>query len=213
MNEKEIDQGKGYGDNALKLIAEHQGFDGKPKTVATIADLKKLQKAEGGTIVYRGLSDYSQAATESNDPYASFGDKISYSADQAINDFKNGDYYGGWGMFGNGTYTSVNYDEASSYKDVMDRDSGKMGNGKVMAMLIPSSAVMPTSAQVKQAIESVASNTTGFGQRTNQNNLGRLLATQGFQAYDSGFVQDDKMGNIVVLDRSMLTVADEEAKS
>jgi hypothetical protein len=212
MNEQDISAGRAYGDNALKLVAEQQGFTGTPKTVATVADLKKLQEAEGGTIVYRGLSNYSTEAANSDDPYMSYQDKISYTADQAIDDFKNGEYYAGWGMFGNGTYTSVNRDEAVSYAEAIDRESGKMGGGKTMAMLIPSSALMPTPTQVKEAMKFVSANNPEPRYKTQKNDLGRLLASKGFQAYDSGYVQDDKAGNIVVLDRSMLTVADEVVK-
>lgn len=192
MKQAELDSGRGYGDNGLKIIAERQGFTGKPKTVEKISDLQDIQKTEGGILVYRGITDYSANNWE-----------ISYTAEQAITDFREGEYYAGWGAFGNGTYTTVNVDEASSYASSMD-DDGKMGNGKSMAMLIPKSAKMPTEAQVKSAMKAV---TYEHLEPTHRNNVARILASQGFQAYNAGYLQDDKGAYFVVLDRSMLTVA------
>jgi hypothetical protein len=194
MKQAELDAGRSYGDNGLKIIAERQGFTGKPKTVATIADLQEIQKTEGGILVYRGITDFS--ANEKD---------ITYTAEQALTDFREGEYYAGWGAFGNGTYTTVDVDEASSYASSMD-DEGKMGNGKSMAMLIPKTAKMPTEAQVKSAMKAV---TYEHLESTHRNNVARILAAQGFQAYNAGYLQDDKGAYFVVLDRSMLTVSEQ----
>ena len=206
MNQSEIESGGAAGDNALKIIAEKQGFSGKPKTVKTVAELEAKQKKEGGTIVYRGLSDYSaQARAESNND----GGPISLSAEQSAANFRDGEYYGGLGFFGNGTYTSKSKEMASSYANTFDESEGKMGNGLVMAILIPANAIMPTESKVKSSLKALswAQMEPNF-----DNNLGRSLAAQGFQAFDSGFVQSDKSGNIVILDRSMLTVAIEDVQ-
>jgi hypothetical protein len=212
MNETEVAAGKSYGDNALKIIAERQGFTDKPKSVETIEDLQEIQKTEGGRLVYRGLADFSQKAIDmgmARDP-ALYDDTanipITYSAQQAINDFREGEYYAGWGMFGNGTYTTSSVDTASSYANTVEESEGKLGNGRVMAMLIPKSAKMPSESEVKAVVKAL--NYTSI-ESTHENNIGRVLATRGYQAYDSGYVQSDKMGNIVILDRSMLTVAKE----
>lgn len=201
MDAAEVAAGKSYGDNALKIIAERQGFTGKPKTVETIADLQEIQKTEGGRLVYRGITDFSAEAAEKS---SSSGGPISYTAEQALTDFREGEYYAGWGMFGNGTYTTSSLDTAVSYANVKTSDEGRMGNGKTMAMLIPKDAKMPSESEVKEVVKSLDfRNVT----KTHQNDIGRILATRGYQAYDSGYVQSEKMGNIVVLDRSMLTVA------
>lgn len=201
MDAAEVASGRGYGDNALKIIAERQGFTGKPKTVETIAELQEIQKTEGGRLVYRGLSDFSaEAAQTSNNE----GGPISYSAEQGLEDFREGEYFAGWGMFGNGTYTTSSVDTAVSYASTLDESEGKMGNGKTMAMLIPTSAKMPSASEVKAVVNALSYTTID---KTHENDIGRILATRGYQAYDSGYVQSDKMGNIVVLDRSMLTVA------
>ena len=101
---------------------------------------------------------------------------------------------------------TVEIDETADTEKVassMD-DDGKMGNGKSMAMLIPKSAKMPTEAQVKAAMKAV---TYEHLEPTHRNNVARILASQGFQAYNAGYLQDDKGAYFVVLDRSMLTVA------
>lgn len=201
MDATDIAAGRAYGDNALKIIAERQGFTGKPKTVETIADLQEIQKTEGGTIVYRGIANYSAEAAEK---MLSSGGEISYTAEQALTDFREGEYYAGWGMFGNGTYTTPNVETAVSYANVKVFDEGKLGNGKTMAMLIPKDAKMPSESEVKEGLKSLKFNNQT---RTHENDIGRFLATRGYQAYDSGYVEEEKMGNIVVLDRSMLTVA------
>jgi hypothetical protein len=82
---------------------------------------------------------------------------------------------------------------------------GQMGNGQVMAMLLPKNAIMPTKEVVKQTFKEIMDNPafdSGY-------NIGRALAAKGYQAYDVGYLQGDKTGIYVILDRSMLTVAKE----
>jgi len=199
MSQKQIESGQAYGDNALKIIAERQGFTGKPKTVATIEDLQKIQSTEAGILVYRGVTDYSRAQ-------ASGGGSVqpTYTAEQALTDFREGEYFGGWGVFGNGTYTTQRIDEAVSYSETMDLDNGKLGNGRVMAMLIPKNAKAPSETLVKSIVKDMVYG----GEPSHRNNIGRRLASMGYQYYDAGHVQNDKYGTYVILDRSMLTVAE-----
>ena len=205
MSEKELESGYMRGDNTLKIIAERQGFTGKPKIVSTVAELKQLQETEGGTIVYRGISEWRRLET-TTEPYTAT--VITYTAEQAVEQFKRGDYRAGWGAFGTGTYTTVKGDEASSYANDYDESEDTYGNGKVMAIHIPKSAKMPTQQQVKEAMNLVSYEKNVRG--THKDNVARILASQGFQAYNAGFVQDDKKDYFVILDRSMLTVADQD---
>lgn len=194
MNFEDTNSGRAYGDNALKIIAERQGFTGKPKTVGTVEDLQAIQRTEAGILVYRGIADYSSMGTN----------EVTYTADQGLKDFRTGDYFGGWGAFGNGTYTSHSIDEATSYANTKDLDNGKLGNGKVIAMLIPKNAKAPSKSVVNQVVKDMV-----YGREPNhRNNIGRRLASMGYQYYDAGYVQSDKAGTYVVLDRSMLTVAE-----
>jgi hypothetical protein len=195
--------GKESGDIALKIIAERQGFIGVPKTVKTIAELQKLQETEGGILVYRGLSNYSADSAQRNENTGN----ISYSAEQGVIDFRQGNYHAGYGAFGNGIYTTKLPEEAQSYAFDVDEESGSLGNGKVMAMHIPKNAKMPTQAQVQSAMKLI---NYDHLEPTHKNNVARILASQGFQAYNAGFIQDDKSRIFVILDRSMLTVAEQD---
>jgi hypothetical protein len=199
MDFEESNAGRAYGDNALKIIAERQGFTDKPKTVETLEDLENLQKlpAEqgGGFIVFRGVADYSSTGDN----------EVTYTAEQALTDFREGEYFAGWGAFGNGTYTTPKIDSAQSYADDVDSDNNKLGNGKVMAMMIPDTAKSPTAEVVKTVMKEMV----WGGEKSHRNNVGRRLAAMGYQYYDAGYVQSDKAGIFVVLDRSMLTVAEQ----
>jgi len=198
MDFAESNAGRAYGDNALKIIAERQGFTEKPKTVETLEDLENLAKLSaeqgGGFIVFRGIADYSSTGDS----------EVTYTAEQALTDFREGEYFGGWGAFGNGTYTTSFVDSAQSYADDVDPDNNKLGNGKVMAMMIPDTAIAPTAEVVKAVMREMV----WGGEKSHRNNVGRRLAAMGYQYYDAGHVQDDKRGIYVVLDRSMLTVAE-----
>lgn len=192
MEDTERKTGSSYGDNSLKIIAERQGFTGKPKTVATVSEIIRLQETEGGLVVYRGIADFKK-------------DGKSYTAEQAVEQFKRGEYYAGFGAFGNGTYTTINASEAGGYADTVDEDTNVYGNGQVMAMHIPKNAKMPTKEQVRKAMKYEGMSYP----RTHKNSVANNLAAQGFQVYNAGFLQDDKKDYFVVLDRSMITVAEE----
>ena len=203
MSVAQVESGQAYGDNALKIIAERQGFTGKPKTVATVYDLEEKQIQEGGIVVFRGVTNYSRAQAEGGGSI-----QPTYTAEQALTDFREGEYFGGWGVFGNGTYTSSRVQEADSYANFTDLDNGKLGKGKVMAMLIPKDAKAPSETLVKTIIKNIVYG----GEPSHRNDIGRRLASMGYQYYDASFVQDDKVGTYVILDRSMLTVAEKAVK-
>ena len=198
MSEAQVANGQAYGDNALKIIAERQGFTGKPKTVESVYELEEMQIQNGGIVVFRGIANYSADKTN----------KVTYPAEQALTDFREGEYFGGWGVFGNGTYASSNFNEADTYKNFFDIENGKLGKGKMMAMLIPKNAKAPSEAVVRSVIKNIVYG----GEPSHRNDIGRRLASMGYQYYDASFVQNDKVGNYVILDRSMLTVAEKEVK-
>lgn len=201
MDTKDTASGKGFADNTLELIAERQGFTGKPQTVATITDLQDYAAKNDSFIVYRGISNFTTVRHDNDRDYKA--SDVTYSAEQALTDFREGEYHAGWGSFGNGTYVTAFVDTASSYADVVELENGKLGGGKTMAMAIPRGARMPTKEVVRETMESLRYG----GTRSHQNDIGRALAAKGYQAYDVGHVQLGKAGNWVVLDRTMLTVA------
>lgn len=74
----------GEEDRVLKLLYEETGFDGFPK-VGTEADVTQAWQ-NGGHLMVRGVS------------------KSGKDGKQYLNDFQNGDYFVGNGVYGNGTY-------------------------------------------------------------------------------------------------------------
>lgn len=80
----------------LNHIYAARGFDALPKIVdkATFDSLKKTEK-----VYYRGVKDFGDNGT----------------AQELINNFKTGDYYAGYGIFGNGTYSSDLFNSALDY--------------------------------------------------------------------------------------------------
>ena len=114
-------KGKNEWENiTLEIIAEKQGFAGKPKVVSS-EEMTNLEK-EGWTIAYRGIANPKM-----------YGPNLPTAEDFA-EDFKNGDYYAGAGVTGDGIYLTTNYDLAKSYTE---QDSLAFGTGKVLKVAIP----------------------------------------------------------------------------
>ena len=202
MRTKDIASGGTQGDGMLKKVVKLQGFDGTPQVVDTVADIKTIAKETPGKVLYRGIADFSQESAESG--LLPLRPNISYSADKAVEDFIQGEYRAGWGAFGSGTYTSERYYEASGY--ALSTDSGATGSGKIITMFLPDSVLMPTKEVVKETMREVI---RGGSLDWAGGNVGRALAAKGYQAYDVGFLQSDKAGIYVILDRTAVTVARE----
>jgi hypothetical protein len=202
MRTKDIASGGTQGDSMLKKVVKLQGFDGKPQVVDTVADIKTIAKQTPGKVLYRGIADFSQESAESG--LLPLRPNISYSADKAVEDFIQGEYRAGWGAFGSGTYTSQRFDEASGY--ALSTDGGATGSGKIITMFLPDSVLMPTKEVVKETMREVI---RGGSLDWAGGNVGRALAAKGYQAYDVGFLQSDKAGIYVILDRTAVTVARE----
>jgi hypothetical protein len=202
MRTKDIATGGTQGDGMLKKVVKLQGFDGKPQVVDTVADIKTIAKQTPGKVLYRGIADFSQESAKSG--LLPLRPNISYSADKAVEDFIQGEYRAGWGAFGSGTYTSQRFDEASGY--ALSTDGGATGSGKIITMFLPDSVLMPTKEVVKETMREVI---RGGSLDWAGGNVGRALAAKGYQAYDVGFLQSDKAGIYVILDRTAVTVARE----
>jgi hypothetical protein len=192
--------GSGQEDTALVIIAQKQGFDGKPKLVETHSDLTEIQSKEGGLLVYRGIADYAQD-----------GKEVSFTGARGADELRSGDYHAGFGVYGNGIYSTTKIDAASAYANMKDDAYDRRGNGVTVAMLIPQTAKAAPFDTVRATMKSVADR---VGKDTSMNahqgnDLGRALASQGFQYYDAGIVHGKASGVFVILDRSMLTVAKE----
>ena len=209
INAAEVASGQGKSDAQLTLIAQAQGFDGKPTLVDTLDNIYDLQAKEGGTLVFRGLGNYSATLDGKVDFDYDLKptDNATFTGQQAAEQFQSGDYHPGWGAFGSGTYTATDAAEAVGYGKMEMPSEGRLGNGVGLAMLIPSDARMPTEEVVKSTMKEITqSSGNSFA---GSYNIGRALAAKGYQAYDVGHLQTDKAGYVVVLDRSMLTVSKE----
>lgn len=102
---------RGGGDPNLAGIAEVQGFDGKPLVLTSVQESNQLVQ-EGWTRAYRGTSPAPRGR--------------SYSEE-----FAEGDYFPGLGIYGNGTYSSNSFATASGYS----------GGGGLNEILISPNAV------------------------------------------------------------------------
>lgn len=200
MRKQNRQNGSGQEDTGLVIIAQKQGFDGKPKLVETSEDLMEVQSKEGGMLVYRGIADYAQN-----------GEQVSFTGARGADELRSGDYHAGFGVYGNGIYTTTKIDAASAYANMKDDAYDRRGNGVTVAMLIPQTAKAAPRDVVRGTMKSVADR---VGKDTSMqphqgNDLGRALASQGYQYYDAGNVHGKGSGVFVILDRSMLTVAKE----
>jgi hypothetical protein len=208
---EQLGAGQKPSDVALDIIVKSQGFDGKPKTTNTIQELNELEKTNEYITVYRGVTDFSIDAFESGK--GDENSEISQSANKSIKDFTEGEYFSGQGISGSGTYTSKVKDTADSYASNMDESEGVFNNGKTMKILVPKNIKMPSPEFVKKVTNDVATfwinkaseGTSGTTPANHENNVGRKLASLGYQAYTGA--SDDSRGNLIILDRSVIVVS------
>lgn len=85
-------------DPVLEAIARAQGFDGLPKVVD--ADTLRARIDAGGVELWRGIT----------------GD-TSYERRARVEQFRSGDYFAGFGMYGNGIYAAEEKSVADSYSN------------------------------------------------------------------------------------------------
>ena len=220
----QIDSGLKGSDVALDLIVKLQGFDGKPKTTKTLEDLDKLEKTGEYITVYRGVTDFSLEASESGK--GNENSKISKTAIQSMKDFTEGQYYSGQGISGSGIYVSSEKKVADSYALSDDKSEGLFGNGRVMKILVPKNIKMASPELVKKVTKDVANFWQDkFNEGTSlsippnhENNVGRKLASLGYQAYQTqqyytSNVISEVTSTYVLLDRSVLTVSEQPASN
>jgi hypothetical protein len=207
----QVDAGQKGSDVALDLIIKAQGFDGKPKTTKTIKELDELEKSGEYIAVYRGVTDFSSEASRSGK--GDENSKISQTATQSINDFTEGEYFTGQGIFGSGTYTTKLKDVADSYASNIDESEGVFNNGKTIKILIPKNIKMPSSefaAKLTMEVSSYWAQKFNEGSTesippNHENNVGRKLASLGYQAYE--IKTSDTKSEVVILDRSAIIVS------
>jgi hypothetical protein len=177
------------GDPTLEDIAKKQGFDGK----AELVDQEAFDKvvAEGGTVTYRGITDFHDGPG----PDANYIDGDA----EITENFAQGEYFAGNGVYGNGTYTSVNIGVAKGYAS----EDGKKGS--VVTMAIKPTARIATPEQWEKAKLAAKNGTGGFTAATDQ---GRILAAQGFDGFTIAPKSSEHWASetIVILNRKALVV-------
>lgn len=167
------------GDVQLEIIAEKQGFTGKPKVVSA-EEMEQLEK-DGWKIVYRGVKDV----------VVGFGNKTAKSEDFA-KQFSEGDYWAGRGYNANGTYFTDDLRTARHYAYITNAFKGT-----IIKAAIPPKTITDKD-EFKEIVQARYSDRKReFG---GDDDFGRLLAAKGHRAAQS----DD--GIFIVWDRSMLAV-------
>lgn len=105
----------GGSDPALHSIVREQGFDGTPEVISALEMERRIDS--GWHEMWRGVRGYT-VILDPDHPYTS--ESVSYSSRDAAQQFREGDYFAGRGVFGNGTYASVDQTEALGYGDYMN---------------------------------------------------------------------------------------------
>jgi hypothetical protein len=181
--EKRTKGGTSIGDLRLEVIADKQGFSGLPKVVSS-DEMDQLEK-QGWTIAYRGIQD---------------GTIVGYKelrAQDLAKQFLEGDYYGGFGTFANGTYCAEDARVAETYADTPSK-------GVVMKIAIPPKTIMSRDEFLRFVDKSYDESKKDPLFRKHlfygDDDLGRLLMAKGYRGAET------TSGVFVLWDRSMLAV-------
>lgn len=195
----------GIGDLKLEVIADLQGFSGKPKVVSS-EEMAKLEK-EGWIIAYRGIGD---EQTEDG----------TISGEELAEQFRTGEYFGGLGTSGNGIYFSS--DErlaewyagrttkarlgAIQYSTLSDAEAGA-----VLKVAIPPNVLMTEGFKEELATHRDALMNEKLGGFYGADDVGRKLAARGVRGVEAtAFINSADEKIYIIWDRSMLVV--EESK-
>ena len=177
-------------DPVLKDIAKKQGFDAKAEMVDQ-ANFDKIV-ADGGTVTYRGVTDFYDSPSANDATY--------FQGDSAISqNFAEGEYYAGGGGYGSGTYTSSDLSIAEHYA------TADGATGGVITMVVRPDAKIATPQQWQAARAAAREGKGGFMGAENE---GRILAAQGFDGFQIASKNVDHFSNqfTVVLNRNAVAV-------
>ncbi len=138
-------------------------------------------------------------------------------------DFINGEYWAGNGIYGHGTYTDVDTNVAIGYAEMKDQAFGYGEGGVVQAILLPqgirfapndvveqvNDEVIKARRKAAKTIDGQIADLDGYNkfEETIENDVGRRLAAMGYQAYSVQYFADKS--HIVILDRSAVVVAEQ----
>jgi hypothetical protein len=186
---KDFADGKNSPDLALQDLAERQKFTGKPQVASSQAEYDAIQspKIESGPL--KGQDVYIEK--ELHRGFGTSGDgKV--SASTAKNEFEDGKYYAGKGLYGNGTYVTGDVTRAQKYAE------GQSLENVSRFRLSPDSKIGSYSDLSMQLAENSA------GSRSLPESIefdvGRYALAQGFDGY---VVDESKGGGIFVSNESV----------
>ena len=199
------------GDFQLELIADKQGFSGKPKIV-TAQEMDELKK-QGWTIAYRGVQDFDD-------------DGIDVKGEDLAEQFRTGAYFAGHGTSGNGIYFAKDEMVAETYAGntttktlgaITYSVKSNIVRGTVIKVAIPPNVLM-SEADFRDALVKHRDSMRGTyydGEWYGDDDMGRNLAAKGVRGVEIKLALG--MGNsgtgseaVVIYDRSMLAVEESE---
>lgn len=215
MRQKQIEKQSydtGIGDLQLEIIADKQGFSGKPKVVSS-EEMAQLEK-DGWTIAYRGIEDL---VDEREQPLP---------AEELIEQFKTGAYFAGHGTLGNGIYFARDEAVANTYAGNTTKKTiggisyeveSDIKRGAVMKVAIPPNVLM-SETDFKDALAKHRDSMKGYayeGEWYGDDDIGRNLAAKGVRGVEVSLslgIGNTATGSkaVIIYDRSMLAV--EESK-
>jgi hypothetical protein len=176
------DPNASLGDGMLYEIYKRMGYDQLPQVVdEDVFD----QLAQGQMIYYRGMNDFGKGA------------------EQFIDQLRFGDYYAGYGTFGNGTYAS-NYERtAVSY------GAGRVGN-VVRILLSPTANVVSRDEIMQMYLEWHREFGTSRAAQMLLGDVGRFASAMGYDAIrvpDIGLGgPEGKESYMVILNRGLMVL-------
>jgi len=200
--------GRGGENFTLEIVAEKQGFDGKPKVVSS-EEIDQLEK-DGWAIAYRGINYHKETVLQGYDEETglrtqNLQEEFYYSAESLAEEFRTGNYHAGAGTDGDGIYFASN--------ETLARDFAGP-KGVVVRVAIPPNSVLTPDVfhdEIKSHREKI--NKGGVGDFFGADDIGVSLASKGIRGAQSlrYFNRSETAEPVFVIwDRSMLAV--EKAK-
>ena len=200
------------GDFQLEIIAEKQGFSGKPKVV-TAQEMNELEK-QGWTIAYRGVQDFKDE------------EGLETKGEDLAEEFRTGEYFAGHGTSGNGIYFARDEMVAESYAGntkaktlgaITYSVKSDVKNGAVIKVAIPPNVLM-SETDFKNELSKHHSKLMVYayeGEWYGDDDIGRKLAAKGVRGVEIKLALG--MGNsgtgseaVIIYDRSMLAVEERQ---
>ena len=194
-----IEQARTFGEDLLnhpELIAYDNGepisnyvnkqidYDGLPNVVSA-SEFNVL--SNGKQVLYRGVSDYKDITSE-----------------KMVEDFKNGSFYCGRGVYGNGTYLDIDKSVANYYAF----QAGETNNGSIMEMLLSDDAKTVSYIDIYKEWEKTGIyKLTANEREAYQDVIGDVGTYAAIKGYDA-IILDGWQGknHVVVLNRSKVII-------